>query len=57
MAKPEDTLIIETTKGRVTIAMRPDLAPSHVARIKELAREGFYRSTLIARRLRLRSPT
>ena len=38
MAKPEDTLIIETTKGRVTIAMRPDLAPSHVARIKELAR-------------------
>ena len=42
MAKPEDTLIIETTKGRVTVAMRPDLAPSHVARIKELAREGFY---------------
>ena len=42
MAKPEDTLIIETTKGPVTIAMRPDLAPGHVARIKELAREGFY---------------
>ena len=42
MAKPEDTLIIETTKGRVTVAMRPDLAPNHVARIKELAREGFY---------------
>ena len=27
MAKPEDTLIIETTKGRVTVEMRPDLAP------------------------------
>ena len=42
MAKPEDTLIIETTKGPVTVEMRPDLAPNHVARIKELAREGFY---------------
>jgi peptidylprolyl isomerase len=42
MAKPEDTLIIDTTKGRVTVAMRPDLAPDHVARIKELARKGFY---------------
>ncbi len=39
---PENTLIIETTKGRVVIAMRPDLAPQHVARIKQLAREGFY---------------
>jgi peptidylprolyl isomerase len=29
-------------KGRVTIALRPDLAPGHVARIKELAREGAY---------------
>ena len=42
MAKPEDTLIIETTKGPVTVEMRPDLAPNHVARIKELARQGFY---------------
>lgn len=39
---PENTLILETTKGTVTIALRPDLAPNHVARIKELAREGFY---------------
>ena len=39
---PENTLIIETTKGRVVIAMRPDLAPQHVERIKTLAREGFY---------------
>ncbi|MFO1100636.1 MAG: peptidylprolyl isomerase [Xanthobacteraceae bacterium] len=38
----EDTLILETTKGPVTIVMRPDLAPKHVARIKELVRQGFY---------------
>ena len=42
MASPEDTMILETTKGKVVIAMRPDLAPGHVARIKELVREGFY---------------
>jgi peptidylprolyl isomerase len=35
-------LILETTQGPVTIEMRPDLAPNHVARIKELVREGFY---------------
>ncbi len=39
---PENTLVIDTTKGRVVIAMRPDLAPKHVERIKQLAREGFY---------------
>jgi peptidylprolyl isomerase len=39
---PENTLVIETTKGRVVIEMRPDLAPNHVAHIKKLAREGFY---------------
>lgn len=39
---PENTLILEITHGRVVIGMRPDLAPGHVARIKELAREGFY---------------
>ena len=42
MASPEDTMILDTTKGKVVIAMRPDLAPGHVARIKELVREGFY---------------
>ena len=42
MAKPEDTMILETSKGKVVIAMRPDLAPGHVARIKELVRDGFY---------------
>ena len=41
-ADPENTLVIETTKGPVVIALRPDLAPNHVAHIKKLAREGFY---------------
>jgi peptidylprolyl isomerase len=39
---PENTLLLETSQGGVTIALRADLAPNHVARIKELAREGFY---------------
>ena len=39
---PENTLLLETETGRVTIQLRPDLAPQHVVRIKELAREGFY---------------
>ena len=42
MAKPEDTLTLETTQGKVVIAMRPDLAPGHVGRIKELVKQGFY---------------
>ena len=39
---PENTMILETTKGRVIIAMRPDLAPGHVEHIKRLVKEGFY---------------
>jgi peptidylprolyl isomerase len=39
---PENTLVMETTQGKVVIALRPDLAPGHVERIKKLAREGFY---------------
>jgi cyclophilin family peptidyl-prolyl cis-trans isomerase len=48
MADLENTLYLDIAdhaglvKGRVTIALRPDLAPGHVGRIKELAREGFY---------------
>ncbi|MBL8553422.1 MAG: peptidylprolyl isomerase [Phenylobacterium sp.] len=38
----ENTLIMELEGGPVTIKLRPDLAPKHVERIKELAREGFY---------------
>ena len=37
-----NTLILETTKGTVTIKMRPDLAPLHVAHIKKLVGEKFY---------------
>jgi len=39
---PENTLVMELKDGEVLIRLRPDLAPSHVARIKELVREGFY---------------
>ncbi len=39
---PENTLVLDITHGRVVIELRPDLAPGHVARIKELARQGFY---------------
>jgi len=45
----DDVLILETTRGPVTIAMRPDLAPRHVARIKELVREGFYNGIVFHR--------
>jgi len=38
----ENTLYLDVPAGRVVIDLRPDLAPKHVARIKELAREGFY---------------
>jgi peptidylprolyl isomerase len=38
----ENTLIMTLDSGRVVIRLRPDLAPGHVARIKELASEGFY---------------
>ncbi|RLQ87847.1 peptidylprolyl isomerase [Notoacmeibacter ruber] len=39
---PENTLLVETTQGMVVIELKPDLAPGHVSRIKELAREGAY---------------
>ncbi len=41
-ADAENTLYMDLEYGRVTIEMRPDLAPRHVARIKQLARKGFY---------------
>lgn len=37
-----DHLVLETSKGKVVIKFRPDLAPNHVAHIKRLAEEGFY---------------
>jgi peptidylprolyl isomerase len=42
---PENTLIMQMKNGRVIIEMRPELAPRHVARIKELVRKGFYDGT------------
>jgi cyclophilin family peptidyl-prolyl cis-trans isomerase len=39
---PENTLVMETSKGKVVIRLRPDLAPGHVERLKTLARQGFY---------------
>jgi peptidylprolyl isomerase len=38
----DNSLILETSKGMVVVTMRPDLAPNHVARIKDLVREKFY---------------
>lgn len=42
---PENTLVLELSTGRVVIRLRPDLAPNHVARVKELTRRGFYDGT------------
>lgn len=41
-ADPENTLYLDLKDGRVVIEMLPNLAPKHVARIKELVRQGFY---------------
>ena len=42
MASAENTLLLDTTKGLVTIELLADLAPKHVAQIKTLVRQGFY---------------
>lgn len=39
---PEDTLLIDLVTGRVVIEMFPEVAPGHIARIRELARAGLY---------------
>jgi peptidylprolyl isomerase len=46
---PANTLVIETSKGRVVVEMRPDIAPLAVARVKKLAREGVYDGLLFHR--------
>jgi len=43
--EPENTLLMQLDSGTVVIQLRPDLAPNHVARIKELTRDGFYDGT------------
>ncbi len=45
----ENTLYIDLKDGRVEVRLRPDLAPNHVARVKELARAGFYDGILFHR--------
>jgi peptidylprolyl isomerase len=37
-----NAIVIDTTKGRVVIKLRPDIAPKHAERIKLLARDGYY---------------
>src|SRR5215213_7245841 len=37
-----NAIVIDTTKGRIVIKLRPDIAPQHAERIKQLAREGYY---------------
>src|SRR5687768_16175617 len=39
---PQNTLVFELKTGRVLVRLRPDLAPKHVERVKELARDSFY---------------
>lgn len=43
------TLVLETTKGTIRIALLETLAPNHVARIKELAQDGFYNGIIFHR--------
>jgi peptidylprolyl isomerase len=41
-ADPQNTIILETTKGKVVIRLRTDLAPKHAERLKQLARDKYY---------------
>ena len=41
-ADPQNTLIIDTTQGRIVVKLRNDIAPGHAERLKQLARDGFY---------------
>ena len=45
----ENTLVLELTTGTVKIKLRPDLAPEHVARVRQLAGEGFYNGIIFHR--------
>jgi len=45
----DDVLLLDLKDGRVTILLRPDLAPQHVARIKQLTRDGFYNGVVFHR--------
>lgn len=49
---PANTVVMDTTKGRVIIELRPDIAPLATARIKVLARQGYYDGALFYRVLK-----
>ncbi|HXJ03114.1 MAG TPA: peptidylprolyl isomerase [Micropepsaceae bacterium] len=49
MSEPENLVHMELKSGRVVIELRPDLAPGHVQRIKDLTREGFYNGVVFHR--------
>jgi peptidylprolyl isomerase len=49
---PQNVLLVETTKGRLIVELRPDIAPLAVARIKTLARRGYYNGSLFYRVLK-----
>jgi peptidylprolyl isomerase len=46
---PDNTLVVDTTKGRIVVEMRPEFAPQAVARVKQLARERVYDGLLFHR--------
>lgn len=46
---PENTLYIDTVHGRIVVELYPEIAPGHVARIKKLAKEGFYNGVVFHR--------
>ncbi|MBN9235363.1 MULTISPECIES: peptidylprolyl isomerase [Phyllobacteriaceae] len=48
-ADPENTMVITLKDGDVVVALRPDLAPKHVAQIKKLVREGAYDNVVFHR--------
>src|SRR3954470_6838636 len=48
-ADPQNTVYLDTKDGRITIRLRPDLAPKHVAQIKALTKRGFYNGIVFHR--------
>jgi cyclophilin family peptidyl-prolyl cis-trans isomerase len=46
---PQNTIFLDTKDGRITIRLRPDLAPKHVEQIKTLAKRGFYNGIVFHR--------
>jgi peptidylprolyl isomerase len=47
--KLENTIYLDTKDGQITIELRPDLAPKHVAQIKALTKRGFYNGLVFHR--------